>query len=143
MRALNLLTACVLVAMLVALHGADAQEGNKPIKPAQRWTGKIGDKKLAAKAPKNGVIAEKKAFEDLWKAWRGEEKLPEVDFGKQIVFVHTAGGPNVPSSNYTLDAEGNLKSNTLSTLIGGAGFGYSIDALNKEGIKTYQGKKIE
>ena len=56
---------------------------------------------------------------------------------------HTAGGPNIPSSSYSLDANGNLRANTLSTLIGGPGFGYSIEVLSKDGVKMYQGKKIE
>ena len=73
-----------------------------------------------------------------------QRQSPAIDFAKQIVFVQLAlGGPNIPSTSYTLDDKGNVTVLSRTTLIAGPGFGYSIDVLNRDGIKTYMGKPIE
>ena len=126
------------------LHLSDANDSKKQIKPRQTWSGKIGDDALSKAAPKGGYLTNQKALEELWTAWKLKNKPPEIDFTKQIVFVQLSlGGPNVPRSTYTLDAKGNLTVISMSTLIGGPGFGYSVDVVNRERIKTYQGKPIE
>lgn len=131
------------VAFLAGIPYVLAQ-GGTTVKPLQRWSGKIGNNDLLSKAPKSGVLTEAKAFEQLWKAWRGDEKVPQVDFAKNIVVVQVApGGPNVPSAFYKLSDAGDLQAKVASTLIAGPGFGYSLDVLSKEKVKTYQGKKIE
>ena len=132
------------LALLLALEPSVANDGKKPIKPTQSWSGKIGDDALSKLAPKAGYITNKKALDDLWAGWQLKDKLPTVDFTKEIVFVQLSlGGPNVPRPSYNLDAKGNLTALSISTLIGGPGFGYSIDAVPKDGIKTYMGKPIE
>jgi hypothetical protein len=133
-----------LLALLLAMQSTSANDDKKQIKPTQKWSGKIGDDALAKFAPKVGYLTNQKALDDLWGGWQLKDKLPKVDFTKHIVFVQLAlGGPNVPSASYTLDAKGNLTSVAISTLIGGPGFGYSIDVLPKDGVKTYMGKAIE
>jgi hypothetical protein len=76
---------------------------------------------------------------------RGDlKKSPsKIDFKKQIVFVQTCGGPNLPQAFFTLDAAGELKADNEHTLKGGPGFGYSIDVLDRAGINGYQGKPLE
>jgi hypothetical protein len=132
-----------LLALLLALQPSDANDGKKKIKPTQIWSGKISDDALSKLAPKSGCLLDQRAFEALWAGWDLKGKAPKIDFTKHLVFVQLAtGGPNVPQSSYTLDAKGDLTVLSLSTLIGGPGFGYSIDVLPKDGIKTYMGKKI-
>lgn len=107
----------------------------KVVVPDRNWTATIDDNKLADQAPKNGLITDTKTFEKLWKSWRKEEKVPVVDFSKQFVLVTLSrGGPNRPIINATLE-EGTLKITTLSTLIGGPGFGYSIALFSCDGVK--------
>jgi len=142
MRFSMFLVGCVCLLLCLAFSNGDAQEVKK-LKPTQRWTGKINDPEAKSKAPADGYLTDAKKFATLWAAWRDKEKMPEIDFAKQIILVHTVGGPNIPSSSYLLDGDGNLKANTLATLIGGKGFGYSIEVLNREGIKSYRGKKIQ
>jgi hypothetical protein len=145
MRSLYYLPAFAMLAILLAWHSSEAGDGKKKvIKPTKQWTGKKGQNELAKIVHPSGMVTNQKSFQALWSGWMLEGKAPEIDFTKQIIFVQLAtGGPNIPRPTYTLDAKGNLTVLSISTLIGGEGFGYSIDALNREGIKTYQGKPLE
>lgn len=144
MRTLLSIFAVAAIAMLAAFGTSDAGTAKKKVKIEQQWSGKLGDDALAKLAPKAGYFKDQKAFEELFAAWKLKDKAPAIDFAKQIVFVQLAtGGPNVPRSSYTLDEKGDLRVMSISTLIGGPGFGYSIDVLNRVDIKTYQGKAIE
>jgi hypothetical protein len=132
------------IAILVAMQPTNANDGKKQIKATQTWSGKIGDDNPAKLTPKVGYLTNQKAFEELWKGWNLKDKAPMIDFTKDLVFVHVSlGGPNIPKASYTLDAKGDLKSLAIATLIAGPGFGYSIDVLPRDGIKSYMGKAIE
>jgi hypothetical protein len=141
-RFFSAIVPCGFIALFTLFEVGDAQD-TKAVKPVQRWADKINNNAAKKVLPKHGFITDGKCFEELWKGWRKDEMLPDIDFTKQIVLVHIAGGPNVPSASYSLDSNGNLRANTKSTLIGGPGFGYSIEVLSKEGVKMYQGKKID
>ena len=144
MRPLFFVVGVSTLVLAFTMHSSGAGEGKKQIKPTQQWSGKSGDEELAKRAPKAGYLTDQKTFEELWTAWKLKDKAPVLDFTKQIAFIQLAtGGPNVPRPSYTLDDKGNLTVLSISTLIGGPGFGYSVDLLNREGIKTYQGKAIE
>lgn len=132
------------LAFLLAMQPSEANDGKKQIKPTQTVSGTIDDDALSKLAPKAGYFTDQKALEGLWAVWKLKGKTPAIDFTKQIVFVQLAtGGPNVPRASYTLDAKGDLTALSISTLKGGPGFGYSIDVLPRDGIKTYMGKPIE
>src|SRR5947209_1952228 len=100
MRFFAFSAACALLALFALMEVGDAQD-KKAVKPLHRWTGKINDNEAKKVLPKNGFIIDGKTFAELWKGWRKDDKLPEIDFTKQIVLVHTAGGPNIPSSSYS------------------------------------------
>jgi hypothetical protein len=142
MRIITSILTLFFLIVLLSTNAGQAGEGKKAIKATQKWSGKIADPTLRSAAPKSGYLLNQKAFEELWTKWMLKDKAPEVDFDKQIVLVHLAGGPNTPSASYTLE-KGDLRAKVLSTLIAGPGFGYSIEVLPKEGVKTYQGKAIE
>ena len=144
MRSVIFLGGFALLALAFSLASGNAGEGKKTLKALQKWSGTMTDNELLKYAPKAGYLTNQKALDELWTAWKLADKAPTFDFTKQIVFVQLApGGPNVPGTNYTLDDKGNLTAVSFSTLIGGPGFGYSIDMMFREGIKSYQGKKIE
>lgn len=130
-----------LVAVVIFTCCAVAQDGGP--KPTQRWGGKSTDEDKKKAAPKTGYLTNQEAFEKLWEAWGLKDKAPKIDFEKQIVFVQLAGGPNSISTSYTLDGKGNLTALSKQSLIAGPGFGYGIDVLDREGIKSYMGKPIE
>lgn len=144
MRSLFLIASVLMLIFVLATHPSDAGDAKKKtIKPTLQWSGKSGNDALAKLVPKVGYITVQKEFDALWAGWMLKDKAPLLDFDKQIVFIQLAtGGPNVPRPTYSLDANGNLTVVSISTLIGGPGFGYSIDVLHRNGVKTYQGKAI-
>jgi hypothetical protein len=130
---------CFVLALLAAAGAAEA----KPVKvtPNRDWVAVVNDENLKKQAPKDGVVTDAKTFEALWKAWRGKEKVPAVDFTKEFAVVTLASGPNRPSISATLD-EGDLKIQARQTLIGGDGFGYSIATFNRKDVKKVNGKEL-
>jgi hypothetical protein len=127
-------------ALLAPGAAAQGKKGTRVV-PARFWSGVNRDEALKKEAPKSGLVTDAKAFEKLWKAWRKDEKVPEIDFKKQFVVVGLASGPNRPFVNATLD-EGDLKLGWGQTLIGGPGFGYGLAAFDRKGVKTVNGKVI-
>ena len=136
------LTAFALAAVLgTAAVGQDSQA----LSPTRSWAGRVADagkEGLLKEAPTTGFVVEPKEFEKLWRAWRGDEMPPRVDFTREVVFVHTAKGPNMLKVTYTVDAAGDLKAMAASTLVAGPGFGYVIDVLPKAAFKTFRGKAL-
>jgi hypothetical protein len=131
------------IALAMSATTTEAQNNKKPIKATKSWSGKKEDETLKIKAPATGFFTEAKAFDDLWKAWRPTEKTPEVDFKTSIVVVTLGSGPNIVRPSFTVNEAGNVTVLAISTLIGGPGFGYSLDVLPREGIKSIEGKAID
>src|SRR5438094_767979 len=96
---------------LAVLLAASAQAADKPrdLKPTRQWTGVHKDEKVKKMAPEAGFVTDAKAFAKLWKAWRPEEKVPEVNFKKEIVIVATSGGPTPPNVSATRDDKGAIR----------------------------------
>lgn len=56
-----------------------------PVEPTARWNGMIADESLQKVAPAQGFLADAESLAKVWKAWRPKEKLPAVDFLKELV----------------------------------------------------------
>jgi hypothetical protein len=139
-RALALLC---LIPLTVAVARAD--EKPAPVKLVQTWSGEV---KLAARAdaPKDGFITEKDAFAKFWKAFRGDEKLPDVDFTKELVLVAVGMDPNKLGIGASLDAKGDLKVLVRSTLIAfdnPTTVAYQFATVPRTGIKSINGKDVK
>jgi hypothetical protein len=135
------------VAILAVLTGSVVGQGDakKDIKIEQSWSGRLfGKEKEALRmlAPADGFVDSSKQFHAIWKAWRTEEKIPAVDFDKKLVLFATAPGPNQVTLMPVVDAAGNLSAKTIATLVGGPGFGYTIVVIDRDGIKTVNGKSL-
>jgi hypothetical protein len=111
----------------------------KKVKLVKEWSGSVADEKLAKDAPE--VIADAKAFEKLWKAWKVGDKVPEVDFTKEIVIVSTTSGSKI-SLKPSLDDKGNLSVLGMATADFGPGFRYVIATVSREGVKKVNGKDL-
>src|SRR5262245_59346553 len=125
------------LALLVLTGPAEATK----VLPDRDWQGLLPNEDARKQAPKNGLITDSQAFEKLWKAWRKDEKVPQIDFTKSFVVV------SVPSrfSKITLNAKlvnGNLRVRPSQTLLDGKGRRYSIAVFDREGVKTVNGKKL-
>ena len=132
----------MLLAFAFAMKSADAQD-KKPAKPSHTLLCQNGENDAAKLAPKAGFLTHQKTFEELWAGWKRKDKAHVVDTEKDVVVVKlSTGGPTVPNASFTL-TNGDVKVSAISTLIAGPGFGYSIDVLSRDGIKTIQGKAID
>src|SRR5215208_1055073 len=78
-------------ALVINLGGASPTHG-ADIKPSREWAGQLEDGNLKQKPvdrlfTADGFITNKEDFAKHWKAWMGKEKLPEIDFDKDLVVV--------------------------------------------------------
>jgi len=112
-----------------------------PLKATNTWMGSIDDEKLAQEMPENGVITKAKDFERLVKAWKVADKVPEVNFDKEIVLVAKTKGSKL-TLKASLDEQGDVKALGLATRDLRPGFRYVIISVPKEGVKTVNGKDL-
>lgn len=130
---------------MATADAAEARPGQrKPqqVKILQSWKGTLIDDRLKKLAPADGFILEEGPWAKLWKAWRGPDEPPEVDFTKQMILVFTAEGPNNVGCEPTLDAQGNVQALAMSTLIGGPGFGYLMLCIPRDGVRSVNGTPL-
>ena len=123
----------------VVLFTSDALAQKTAVKPSKEWTGSVEDEKLAKGAPE--CITSAKGLEKLWKAWKIADKVPEVDFTKEIVILGTTRGSKL-KLGAALDEKGNLMVGGLGTLDLAPGFRYVIATVSKEGVKKVNGKEL-
>jgi len=143
-------TVMIAVSCITSCHDngpgySDALEKSKSLPVVVSWRGKI-KLELRNEAPKGGYIADGKTWEKLWKAWRGTEEVPSVNFQEAIVLVGVNNNPNWINVLAEIDDNGALQLTYASTLMGfinpqeGA---YEFALIRRDGIKTIAGKEIE
>jgi hypothetical protein len=130
---------CLGVLALVTLFVSEVRAEAKPVKLTQMWKGSVADEKLQKAAPE--FITSEKELEKLWKDWKIEDKLPKVDFTKEIVIVVTTVGSKINLSA-RLDDKGNLEVLGLATRDLAPGFRYVIATVSREGVKTVNKKEL-
>ena len=130
---------CALSVIMVGfVLNANAQD-RKPLETLKEWRGDNPNEVLSKDAPK--FVANSKDLEKLWKAWDIMEKIPEVDFAKEIILIATTRGSRL-NLKATLDEKGDLQLLGIATRDLRPGFRYVIISVNKTGIKTIEGKAI-
>jgi hypothetical protein len=122
-------------------------------KPGKDWRGVVKDDGLRKGAPTQidadtGYVADAKAWEKLWTAWRGKKALPKIDFEKELVVVITASGSKLLAV-VPVHKDGDLRFKVSSRVVGvGPGpldlgaFGYYFAVQPRKGLKTINGKLI-
>ena len=111
------------LAAVIFLAAGVAVAAPTPLKATNTWRGSIDDEKLAKEMPENGVITNAKDFEKLVKAWKVAEKVPEVNFDKEIVLVARTAGSKL-TLKASLDEKGDRKALGLATRDLRPGFRY-------------------
>ena len=109
-------------------------------KPTIDLAGSLDDAALQKSAPESGVIVSAKAWDALVKAWNLGDKLPKVDFDKEIIAVATTVGSRLTFNPQVKD--GDLKTVAIATRDLRPGFRYAIKSVKKEGVKTVNGKEL-
>jgi hypothetical protein len=130
---------CLSGLILLVLFATDVQAGKKPVKFLQSWKGSVVDETQQQVAPE--VIANTKILEKVWKAWKIEEKMPKIDFAKEIVVLATTRGSRL-NLTANLDDAGNLEVVGMHTLDLADGFRYVIAAVSRDGVKTVNKKEL-
>lgn len=135
-RAICFVLSLAVVVLLTAVVHAE----KKAVKPTKDWTGSVQNEKLAQDAP--AVVVSKAGLEKLWKAWMLTEKMPDVDFTKELLVVQTSRGSQLRLTGATLDDKGDLQALGLGTRDLRPGFRYVIASFSREGVKTVNGKEL-
>ena len=130
---------CVIGFVMIALVSTANAQDRKPLETLKEWRGDNPNEGLAKDSPK--FITNAKDLEKLWKAWDIKEKLPEIDFAKEILLVETTRGSRL-NLKATLDEKGDLQPLGLATRDLRDGFRYVMITVNKAGVKTIAGKAI-
>jgi len=135
MRITHLIVALFALLTLCQLTWAQGKE----VKPSQIIKGSVLNETLAKNAPE--FIATPVALKELWTKWAIAEAMPMVDFSKSIVAVGTTNG-SLLNLSVTLDDKGDMKSLAMATMDFLPGFRYVLLVVNREGVKTFNGKKV-
>jgi hypothetical protein len=112
-----------------------------PVKATNTWKGSLDDTNLREKAPANGVITNARDWEQLVKVWKVADKVPEVNFDKELIVLSTTVGSRL-DLRAILDDKGDLKAVGFGTSDIRPGFRFVNISLPKEGIKTVNGKPL-
>lgn len=129
---------CRSILLLAAFALADDKKD--PPKLTVDLAGSVDDEKLAKGAPAGGVIVSQKGWEKLAAEW-GIKDAPKVDFSKELLVVATTRGSKLNLTAKT-DDTGDLKVLAISTRDLRPGFRYAIKSVNRDGVKTVNGKEL-
>lgn len=133
--------ACVCVLWLMSLLvGSPTFAG--VVKPLEDWKGVLRSNEKRNVAPESGFITDRKTWTKVWKAWRGNAEVPDVNFTRDMIIVSTVDGPNRILMAMELDNKGNLQVRAASTKIGGPGFGYALVKVLKAGVRSVNGTSL-
>lgn len=133
----HLLSAFGIIVLALATN-AIAEE-RKPLETLKEWRGDNPNETLSKDAPK--FITNSKDLEKLWKTWDIKEKLPEIDFSKELLLIETTRGSRL-NLKATLDEKGNIQALGLATRDLRPGFRYVMITVSKTGVKSINGKAI-
>lgn len=111
----------------------------KAITPDPLWKGSVDDVELSKDAP--SVIGDAKAFAKLWESWKLGDKVPEIDFKKNLV-VLTTGRGSILDLRVMLNDKADLRVFGFGTKDLRPGFRYAVGVVSREGVKTVNGKKL-
>jgi hypothetical protein len=135
------------IASVINLGGASPAHG-AVIKSTKEWAGQLEDGKLKKEKPvdrlftADGFITNKEDFAKVWKAWMGKEKLPEIDFDKELVVVASSSKGRI-FEILLIEEKGDVKTIAGSRAAEVKGFTFMIAVFKREGIKTIDGQPIK
>jgi hypothetical protein len=125
-------------ALALVLNGTAAWAGEaKAVKIERSWRGEFRTKNDAALAPKSCAITTAKEWQKLWKGWRGDAKLPKIDFTKELVIV--AVESEIDAISLELTDDGDLQIEEEGGLVEND---YIIAVVKRAGIESVHGQRI-
>jgi hypothetical protein len=126
-----------LVLAAVSVQDAAAQKKTK-VEIGMKWSGSVDDEK----ARKPDAITSPEQLKAVWKEWKVTDKMPEVDFKKNIVVAVYSVGSKLNIAGANLDDKGNLDVLGFGTRDIRPGFRFVLGVVSKDGVKTVGGKEL-
>jgi hypothetical protein len=116
----------------------------KQLKRIENWCGLV---KQASRelAPKKGYITNILEWSNLWKAYRGEDELPKINFDRQVILVYVHFDANTLSLEPVLSNKGDLVRAASFTELAMSRdtCSYIFMSVDRKGIKTIEGTAID
>jgi uncharacterized protein (TIGR03067 family) len=115
------------------------------IQPTMLWRGQVRDAAVAKQCPEKPITTAAE-FEKVWKALRGAEAVPKVDFVKEFVFVQTSTDATVTAIKLLVE-EGKEKvspwrSEEATEGQKPEGFTYAMGVFRRELVDVVDGRII-
>jgi DNA-directed RNA polymerase specialized sigma24 family protein len=126
--------------------GREAGKGMTRVEPVQKWSGVLKDeslRKVSPWGPTGSVLTQQRDFDQVWRKWRPDEKVPKIDFIKNLVVVVTSAGGYPVTAVPQRSAKGDLKLYSWAEVSAATGFGYQIAVLPRKGIRTFRGHRLD
>ena len=123
----------------------DRQSGTySPLPIVREWRGEAA-MGMRAEAPASGYVATPEAWASLWRAWRGDEPAPEIDFRYELVLVVAGDDPNRVTLTPSVNTRGDVRMGCKSTALGysqPASFRYHLASVTRGGLSSVGGNQI-
>ena len=115
------------------------------VEPTAKWFGQIADKTVAEQCPEKPITTAAE-FEKVWKALRGGEAVPKVDFAKQFAVVHTLTNGKLTGIKLSI-VEGEEEVDGAITAEASAGkkfegLGYGIAVFRRDLVDVVDGRIV-
>ena len=104
------------------------------IKPTQIFTGTQADTSARITLPRTRVITNQTTFDSAWRALGIVDAKPKIDWNTELVLADSVSGPNKMNALPLNVKNGQLKFVTMSTKMGGPGFGFLLMRIPRKGI---------
>jgi hypothetical protein len=134
----RLLVGTVLAGFACAAVAPPAAAQPKKVAITKKWSGSVEDEK----ALKPECITSAKGLEAVWKAWKIEGDVPQVDFAKDMVVAVYSVGSKLNMAGASLDDKGDLTVLGFGTRDIRPGFRYVLGVVSREGVKTVNKKEL-
>lgn len=134
----------VLLGGIIWLSPAVTRSAEKDIKPVRVWFGVVKDAAKRKLAPRERFLTEAREFEKLWRAWKPDDRTPEVDFSQNVVIVDTEDKGKIDQMVFHLNDKGDL-----AIIVGFAdakdfpGFSFGFAQVPRTGIKSIESRPLK
>ena len=139
--------ACLLTGATLSGLGCDRDPQAGPYSPlpiVREWRGEAAIE-LRPQAPASGYVASPEAWDKLWRALRGDEPLPEVDFRHELIIVAAGRDPNSVSACMQVNRSGDVKLWCTTTTLyydNPLSFRYHFASVSRGGLRSVGGVPI-
>jgi hypothetical protein len=124
------------------MTNVNGEETSEPVKILQSWEGKCRQSTLQSRAPRMDFISDATTWKYLWRSLIREDAVPKVDFATHLVLMAVMSGPNRLDLRPTITSRGEVRFIPSGTMVGGPGFGYRFDLIERKGIQSINGIPI-